>query len=343
MATRGNDLSEFTKGQINALRIHAEFTKPEIADCLEVSVNTIKKYLQKIQIGPERDKINRKNCGRKKKSTDEEDALIVQIARDNPFASANKIKQELNIDLSRRRISDRILDAGLKSYKPARKTKLTQWHKDERSQWAEQKLFWREREWKKVAFSDESKFCMGHSGIQYVRRPMNCRYEEVYVCSVPNRSVANVMVWGAFSIIGYTDLIRIDGRLNARDYTDLLQNHLLPVRQTILPVDGIFQQDNAPIHSANHTQQFLRENDITTLEWPSLSPDMNPIENVWGLMETKLQREYETPNNDNELYQTLTQIWNDLMEDNSYRRSLINSMSHRIEALHAVGGGFTHY
>ena len=47
MAVRGSDLTEFKKGQINALKFYANFSKSEIAQSLGISVNTIKKYLQR--------------------------------------------------------------------------------------------------------------------------------------------------------------------------------------------------------------------------------------------------------------------------------------------------------
>jgi len=46
----------------------------------------------------------------------------------------------------------------------------------------------------------------------------------------------------------------------------------------------IFQQDNAPIHASKETKTWLDLKKINLLEWPAYSPDLNPIENVWGIM-----------------------------------------------------------
>ena len=107
--------------------------------------------------------------------------------------------------------------------------------------------------------------------------------------------------------------------------------------------NGILQHDNAPIHTALRTQTFLRQNAVNTLDWPPYSSDINPIENVWGRMELKLQREYENLANSDELFATLEEIWRELMEVRGYRQSLIHSMTDRVEELLRVDGSVTRY
>ena len=54
----------------------------------------------------------------------------------------------------------------------------------------------------------------------------------------------------------------------------------------------IFQQDNAPIHKAVGTSNFLKEYNIRTMDWPANSPDLNPIENCWTLLKKNFHRRW---------------------------------------------------
>jgi hypothetical protein len=68
-------------------------------------------------------------------------------------------------------------------------------------------------------------------------------------------------------------------RLNAEKYCNMLEHEMLPQIRRVHPNGFIFQQDGAPCHTANHTQDFLRNQHNVTLiskaQWPAKSPDLN--------------------------------------------------------------------
>ena len=68
--------------------------------------------------------------------------------------------------------------------------------------------------------------------------------------------------------------------MNAAGYAQMLEAALLPVGEALGGQGWIFQQDNASIHKARCTMTFLRDRGVRLLDWPTLSPDLSPIENL---------------------------------------------------------------
>jgi transposase len=93
----------------------------------------------------------------------------------------------------------------------------------------------------------------------------------------------SVMMWGGISGNRRTNLVTINGTLNAQRYrTVILTQH---VRPFIAANGGIFQQDNARPHVARANRDFLANNNIDVLPWPAFSPDLSPIEHLWDQLD----------------------------------------------------------
>ncbi len=59
--------------------------------------------------------------------------------------------------------------------------------------------------------------------------------------------------------------------------------------QLFKDADFIFQQDLAPVHTAKSTKSWLNDHGVGVLDWPANSPDLNPIENLWGIVKRKMR------------------------------------------------------
>ncbi len=148
-------------------------------------------------------------------------------------------------------------------------------------QWATERVHWTTK-WREIIFSDEKKLNLdGSDGNQYYWHDLS---KEPQYYSRRASGEGSVMVWATFSFKGKTQIIFLNGRQKAADYIRVLAEHLLPIGEEIDSRNRIFQQDNAPIHTAGLTKTWFRDNPVVVLNRPSRSPDMNPIENLWGIL-----------------------------------------------------------
>ncbi len=59
--------------------------------------------------------------------------------------------------------------------------------------------------------------------------------------------------------------------------------------QLFKDADFIFLQDLAPVHTAKSTKSWLNDHGVGVLDWPANSPDLNSIENLWGIVKKKIR------------------------------------------------------
>ncbi|KAK3554572.1 hypothetical protein QTP70_025523 [Hemibagrus guttatus] len=133
----------------------------------------------------------------------------------------------------------------------------------------------------------------------------------------------SIMLWGCFSAAGTGRLVRMERKMNAAMYRDILDENLL---QSILDLRlgrrFIFQQDNDPKHTAKITKEWPRDNSVNVLERTSQSPDLNPIEHLWRDLKMAVHR--SPPSNLMELERSCKEEW-EILPKNSCEVLLLSN------------------
>ncbi|KAJ7345284.1 hypothetical protein JRQ81_001234 [Phrynocephalus forsythii] len=106
-------------------------------------------------------------------------------------------------------------------------------------------------------------------------------------------------------------------------YCDILKQSTIPSLQR-LSCRAVFQHDNNPKHSFKTITALLKKLRVKVTDCPGMSPELNPIEHLWGILKWKVKEEWKrTPG--------------------ATCDALVNSMPKRVKAALENNGGHTKY
>ena len=142
-------------------------------------------------------------------------------------------------------------------------------------------------DWSGTMFTDESRFATSPDSpvMQWIKRGDN-----MYM--VHEKFPKSFMVWGGIVGSRKTPLLMCPNRMNAEGYIQLFEANRVVgfLRQN---GGSLFQQDGATCPTARKTRQWFEENGVALLNgWPSNSPDLSPIEQIWGITKRYIIQRY---------------------------------------------------
>ncbi len=138
------------------------------------------------------------------------------------------------------------------------------------------------------------------------------------------------MVWGCMSAAGTGELQFIEGTMNAKMYCDILKQSMIPSLRR-LGRRAVFQHNDP-----KHTSKTLR---VKVMDWPSMSPDLNPIEHLWGILKRKVEE--RKVSNIHQVRDIVIEEWK--RTPVATCEALVNSMPKRVKAVLENNGGHTKY
>ncbi|KAG2463250.1 TCB1 transposase, partial [Polypterus senegalus] len=193
----------------------------------------------------------------------------------------------------------------------------------------------------KIFWSDETKIeLFGVNARRHVWRKPGTAHHQANTIPTVKHGGGSIMLWGCFSAAGTGRLVRIKGKMTAAMDRDILDENLLQSALDLrLGRRFIFQQDNDPKHTANMSKEWLQDNSVNVLEWPSQSPALNPIKHLWRDLKMAVHRHF--PSNMMELERCCKEEWVKLAKDRCAK--LVASYSKRLEAVIAAKGASIKY
>lgn len=297
--------------------------KAQIARELDIPYTTVSRVVKNWETMK---KIERKKgSGRKKSLSKSDQVRIALYVKRYPKSTLSQVKRALDLKVAHNTIRKVLINKGFQARLTVKKPLLTEAHKTARVQWCLKYKDKTPEYWERVVFSDESPFHV----IFQQREQTWIRSNDPPLITETKKFPTKINVWGGFCATGVTDLVKIEGNMDKFQFKYILENFCTKFMRQKFRMKrnkGKLQMDNDPKHKSKLVKSYLKQEHMFVFDWPSQSPDLNPIENIWSELDRKTKR--DGINSGEELFEALSSEWKKLSPE--YLKKLARSMPKRI-------------
>ncbi|GFW58998.1 transposable element Tcb2 transposase [Trichonephila clavipes] len=161
-------------------------------------------------------------------------------------------------------------------------------------------------------------------------RAPGTRYHQENITERHRYVGAELLVWGGTILGSRTDLHVQSVTMTGHIYRDVILEQHVRLFRGAMRAEFLFIDDNARPHHANIVDECLESEDITRMDWPAYSRDLNPIEHVWDMFDRRIATRQPPPTCLPELQRPLLNEWCNIPQDQI--DNLILSMPRRCKA-----------
>lgn len=272
-------------------------------------------------------------------SLDEEEkkkiiGMAMEIGDDGykKYSTVKEIKNELELNVHPRTLSRAVVEDNIHGRVRRCAHPLTEANRKERLSFARSLSHWTVDDWSKVLFSDETQLPSSYSSNQQwcLRHPHEEWLKENTKPDKKRPPSFQLNAWGCIAASGVGELHLTQTTFTGASYLVILKDNLFKSKHNLnLSDDWNFLQDNARPHIESSVERWLYRNHVPLLQLPANSPDLNPIELIWGEIKKFINKKF--PKSTEELRKAAKEAWSSLSSD--FIRHCINDMPRRIQAV----------
>ncbi|GFX91205.1 transposable element Tcb2 transposase [Trichonephila clavipes] len=336
-------LDDFLRGRIIG-RLECGRTQLEVSEELGIAQCVISRLCQLFQ---DYGNVNRcYSTGRPRVTTPTEDRYLAVTAKRSRRSTASDLSRQLFSDagtkVSMQTVYRHLGHIGLYARRPVRCVPLTATHCRLRLTWSREHALWTPQQCSCGMFSNESRFNLqSDSRRTLIWRAPGTRYHQENTIERHRYGGTGWLVWGGIILGSRTDLHVQSVTKKGHTYRDVILEQHVRLFRGAMGDEFLIIDDSARPHHANIIDECLHLEDISRMDWPAYSPDLNPIEHVWDMLDRQTAVRQLPPTCLPELRRALLDEWCNIPQHQF--DNLILSMPKRCKACIASSGRHTPY